>query len=150
MRTVDRAELDSVTYDKWFVEGFFHLDRTVKISLAEGIASQVPEELTIDGTTLTDIYPLQVSSASRRFEIRFDYVYFFQAYDELRHKFDYDQAETGVVAQCSKSRMMEFVESATTIEELDLDEKFQYVVRTGDFWFHILSDGPPTIRRIDP
>jgi hypothetical protein len=138
--------LDEREYIYWETEYCVYKDNSVNIRIIELFRTNKEETMKIGAAFLKNLHKIGISENSREYDVAFDDVLFFQAYDENRHNCDsYEEYDNGVLRTYTKSHLLDFISNYTDIDLADDRMKTHYCLRTASFNFHIASHNKPTI-----
>jgi len=146
------TELDERSYIYWTPVNFSYNGQSVCIRLEETFTNKEPENLKIGSHVIKDVHKIEKNENSKMYDIIFNDVHFFQAYDELRHiKSDEEQFDEGVIRKYTKSNLLNYIEKNTTFKtelEVAFNNFKHYCVRTSADWFDIITTSEPVIKLI--
>jgi hypothetical protein len=134
-------------HDLWFLEAAVY-QGTLTLTLAEGFESEEPEEVFM-GDSFVETFPLEVTGASRWFELRFEEVAAWQLYDaEIGREREPEGSEAGGVVQVlGASPYLEFIRSTCEWFSETEGETQHYRIWTVEEVIDVISPSPPVLTR---
>jgi hypothetical protein len=148
------TELDIKHYTYWMPLHLLYEEGTITITLEELFTNTESENIKIGDKTIENVYKMESTQNSKKYDIIFNNVHFFQVYDELKHIENADeQFDKGIIRKYTKSTLMDFIENNTlfkTVYEDLFNNLKHYCVRTSTDWFNILGLSEPIIKLINP
>ncbi|MCL1910947.1 MAG: hypothetical protein FWG13_01935 [Leptospirales bacterium] len=146
--------LDGREYFYWMPLHFVYDGETVYIRLEELFVNPETVDIHIyDDNFIKDAHKIESTKDSKRYDLIFNDVVFFQVYEELRHIESVDEEfDEGIIRKYTKSTLMNFVENNTTFKT-EVEDLFKnmihYCVRTSTDWFDIIALSDPIIELVD-
>ena len=121
----------------------------LRLILSEGIVADRTETLTIGNTEISDIRPVEVTDASKWFEVVWDTYISYSVRNESFCSWDKAEEWSGNSFRTyTKSKFLDFV-STGTFASNDYPGPFvHYEIVCSDHVVDVASEHPPTVRRV--
>ena len=121
----------------------------LRLILSEGIVADRTETLTIGNTEISDIRPVEVTDASKWFEVVWDTYISYSVRNESFCSWDKAEEWSGNAFRTyTKSKFLDFV-STGTFASNDYPGPFvHYEIVCSDHVVDVASEHPPTVRRV--
>ena len=141
-------ELDSCSY--LYLEALSEPHANgLRLVLSEGIVSDRAETLTVGEVEIPDVRPVEVTDASRWFEVVWDTYISYSVRNESYCSWDKEEEWTGNAFRAySKSKFLEFVSTGTFASDEYPGPFVHYEILCSDHIIDVASEHPPTIRRV--
>jgi hypothetical protein len=148
-----KTELDRRKYIYWFPLFLNYDSKKICIRLEELFTNPEAENVEIGNNFLNGFHRVESTKDSKKYDIIFDKVTFFQVYDELRHiDSDEEQFDNGVIRTYTKSNLLKYIENNTAFKMIlgnYFNNLIHYCVRTSADWFDIVTASEPIIKLVD-
>lgn len=141
-------ELDSCGY--LYLEGLSepHVNG-LRLVLSEGIVSDQSETLTVGDIEIPDVRPIEVTDASRWFEVVWDTYISYSVRNESYCSWGKDEEWSGNAFRVySRSTFLEFVSTGTFASAEYPGPFVHYEILCSDHIIDVASESPPTVRRV--
>ena len=121
----------------------------LRLILSEGVVADRTETLTIGNTEISDIRPVEVTDASKWFEVVWDTYISYSVRNESFCSWDETEEWSGNAFRTyTKSKFLDFV-STGTFASNDYPGPFvHYEIVCSDHVVDVASEHPPTVRRV--
>jgi hypothetical protein len=141
-------DLDSCKY--LYLDGISEPEtNSLRLVLIEGIVSDRTETLVIGDADIPDVRPVEVTEASRHFEVIWDSYISFSVRDESYCAWDKEEKWAGNAFRVySKSKFLDFVASGTCASADYPGPFVHYEIICSDHVIDVASEHPPTVRRL--
>ena len=148
------TELDRKKYIYWSPLFLNYNGKEICIRLEELFTNPEVGNVKIGNNSLNGFHKIESTKDSKKYDVIFKKVVFFQVYDELRHidsdeeQFDADR----VIRTYTKSNLLKYIEENTDFKNLlgkYFNDLIHYCVRTTDDWFDIVTDTEPIIKLVN-
>ena len=117
--------------------------------LSEGIVSDQTETLKIGDTEIPDVHPVEVTDASRWFEVVWDTYISYSVRNESYCSWDKDEEWSGNAFRIyTRSKFLDFVASGTFASDDYPGPFVHYEIVCSDHIIDVASEHPPTVRRV--
>ena len=121
----------------------------LRIVLSEGIVSDRTETLTIGDAEIPDVRPVEVTDASRWFEVVWDTYISYSVRNESYCSWDKAEEWSGNAFRTySKSTFLEFVSTGTCASNDYPGPFVHYEILCSDHIIDVASEHPPSVRRV--
>ncbi len=122
---------------------------SLRLVLSEGIVSDHTESLVVGDTTIPDVRPIEVTDASRHFEVVWNSYISFAVRNESYCSWDKEEDWTGNSFRVySKSKFLDFVASGTFASSDYPGPFVHYEIICSDHIIDVASEHPPTVHRV--
>jgi hypothetical protein len=123
---------------------------SLRLILSEGIVLDRTETLVIGDAEIPDVSPIEVTDASRRFELVWDSYISFAVRNESYCAWDKEENWTGnAFRMYSKSKFLDFVATGTFASVEYPGPFVHYAIVCLDHVIDVASKHPPRVRRMD-
>ena len=123
---------------------------TLRLVLSEGVASNRMETLEIGGAELSGVRPIEVTAASRRFELIWNSYISYAVRNESYCTQDKNEQWLGNTFRTyAKSMFLDFVMRSTSANSGHPGPFTHYEVLCSDHIIDVASEHPPTVRKLD-
>lgn len=131
----------------WLLESMVHQPPELTLHLVEGIVADAPTPFTVGEHTVQDARAIEVTAASRRFEVVFEDVVVHQAIDEFYAILEDDEQPdgTGQIQVMARSRYLEFLRAHNGWMFDVVEDLKHYRVNTLDSVVDVVAKGEPRI-----
>ena len=111
--------------DTWFLDQLQYGDGRLGVVIAEDIAGENPETVSVGGALIPDVFPVEATAQSRHVLVIFDRLLAYSVTNESYSSTD-DTGDDGKLRRCQCSRFAAFVNQNTLVKQLVTDEWFHY------------------------
>jgi len=147
------TELDKRKYIYWSPLFLNYNGKEICIRLEERFNNPEVENVKVGDVILNGFQKIEPTKNSKKYDVIFNRVVFFQVYDELRHiDGDGEQFDNGVIRTYTKSNLLKYIEENTEIKIImgeHFDNLIHYCVKTSDDWFDIVTNSEPIIKIVN-
>ena len=123
---------------------------TLRLVLSEGIVSERTETLVIGDIEIPDLRPVEVTAASRHYEVVWDSYISYAVRNESYCIWDKEEDWTGNAFRVySKSKFLDFIAGGTSASADYPGTFVHYEILCSDHIIDVVSEHPPTVHRVD-
>ena len=122
----------------------------LRLILSEGIVADKTGTLTIGNAEIPDIRPIEVTDASKWFEVVWDTYISYSVRNEAFCSWDKEEEWSGNAFRTyTKSKFLDFVSTGTFASNEYPGPFVHYEIVCSDHVVDVASEHPPTVRRVD-
>jgi len=150
MTVAPDPEIESCSY--LFVLKIEELDHNgLRLMLAEGKASPIPESISVAGTLLSDLHRVTSTGETREFEVVWDLYVAYSVRNESYATFDENEVACGGRFRVySKSRFLDFICAATFATDEYPGPMCHIGINCEDHIIDVVSTKEPRVKRLRP
>lgn len=122
----------------------------LRLVVSEGIVAARTETFSVGDVEIRDLHPIEVTDASKWFEVLWESYIAYSVRDESFCSWDDYEARSGKALQTfTKSRFLDYVAVGTNADDDHPGPFVHYGICCSDHVVDVASASPPTVRRID-